>query len=99
MNDLIGFFGPETADAVIGVSGRAFAAWAVKILSGGVAGRVTLRNGTSASATAVTVLEGVASQEVTREVAGGKGLVFPLGLFADLDANVTNYVVLGRIVG
>lgn len=97
-DDLIGFVGPNTADAAIGVSGRAFVVWAVKILSATAAGRVTLRNGTSASDTAITVLEGVANQEVTRDVAGGKGLVFPLGLFVDIDASVTNYVVMGRIL-
>ena len=96
--DRIGYFGPYTADQNVS-SGRAFACYGVKILSGAIAGTVNLRNGTTATDTSIIVLEGTANKQEMLPIVPGKGVVFPSGLFADMDANVTNYVVFGEFVG
>lgn len=81
-----------TADAAISASGVPVIVYGVNMVSGATAGVLILRNGTSASATAVIQVNGVISQGVTKTF-GKDGVVFPSGCFADLDTNVTQYTV------
>lgn len=78
----------HTADSVVGVSGRPIRLWAVNMLSGGTAGQLVLRNGTSDSS-AIWVREvGTVSTGKTVHY-GAMGILFPLGLFYDDDSNFT----------
>ena len=80
-----GSIGPA---AVTGLTPRPIRLFAVCLVSGGSASSLILRDGTSAAATANAQIDGVASQGVTVNFAGG--LRFPNGLFASVDANI-NY--------
>ncbi len=66
---------------------------AVNIVSGGSAGTVTLRNGTTAAGTAVLKFTGTASIGVLVEFA--PGTIFPSGCFIDSDDNITTCTVFG----
>lgn len=79
-------------DAVVGVSGKATRVFAINFLSGGTAGVVILRNGTSASDTVFVTENGVISSGKTVTY-GTTGILFPAGCFLDVDANVTGGVV------
>lgn len=81
-----------TADAVVGGSGVPARVFCVTLVSGGTASTLVLRNGTSASGTAFEQIDGIASQSVTKNYAGG--LFFPLGCFADADANISYATVI-----
>lgn len=79
------------ADSSIGPVGtanvpRPIRLFSVSLVSGASASTLTLRDGTSVSATANEQVDGVASQSITKNYAGG--LRFPNGLFADVDANI-----------
>lgn len=81
-----------TADGAIGPAGtaampRPIRLFSVSLISGASASTLTLRNGVDTSGTAYEQVDGVASQSTTKNYAGG--LRFPLGLFADVDANVS----------
>lgn len=80
-----------TADGAIGPSGKPIRVWNVTWLSGGSAGELVLRNGTSASGTVYVQQNGTASKTATLNFAGG--LRFPGGCFFDKDANVTAALV------
>lgn len=82
----------STADAAVGSSGRAVRIMCMHIISGGVAGVVSLRNGTSASATAYLTETGTVSTGQTYNY-GTQGILFPAGCFIDLDANTTSVLV------
>lgn len=79
-------------DAAIGTSGKPTRVFAVNFLSGGTAGTLTLRNGTSASAPVFVTETGVINTGKTVEY-GTAGVLFPAGCFLDVDANVTAGVV------
>lgn len=76
-----------TADIAVGVAGTPVRVFCVSLISGGSASTLTLRNGISASAAAQEQVDGTASQAVTKNYAGG--MLFPLGCFADVDANIS----------
>lgn len=76
-----------TADAAVLTSGSAVRVFSVNLVSGGSASTLTLKNGTSTSGTAFEQIDGIASQSVTKNYAGG--LLFPAGCFADADANIS----------
>jgi hypothetical protein len=82
-----------TADAVVGTSGAATVCYGISITSDGTAGVVILRNGTTTSGTAVMTLTGTASTTDIFDF-GGVGVLFPDGLFADVDAHTTSSTVL-----
>ena len=79
----------KTADASIGPAGKPVRLFAVNMLSGGTAGILVLRNGTSAD-NAVWVQEtGVINTGKTVEY-GPHGILFPNGCWYDDDSNFTS---------
>lgn len=80
------------ADAAILSSGRAVVIYGVNVVSGGTAGVLVLRNGTTTGDTAVITVTGTINSGVIRSF-GGNGVIFPNGCFADKDANVSSYTV------
>ena len=81
------------ADGVVSASGTPVAIYAVNIVSNGAAiGKVILRNGTSASDTAVISINGSTGIGTLHDF-GGAGLVFPSGCFVDIDANTAQATV------
>lgn len=85
----MGLPGPQqvTADSVVGKSGKPTRVWSVGLISTGTASTLILRNGTSTAGTAWEQIDGVASQSVTKNWAGG--ILFPNGCFADADGNIS----------
>lgn len=81
-----------SADSVIGDSGNPIALYGWSLLSGATAGLVIFRNGTSGSGTEVMRDTGTINEEVQFSL-GGVGVVFPDGLYVDIDANVTGIAV------
>ncbi len=82
----------KTADSIIGTTSRPIRLWAVNMLSGGTAGQLVLRNGSTAS-DAIWVREvGVASTGKTVAY-GQEGILFPLGMFYDDDSNFTGVTI------
>lgn len=79
-------------DAAIGPSGKPIRVFSLNFLSGGTAGVLILRNGTSASDTVFVTENGVISSGKTVEY-GQTGILFPAGCFMDVDANVAGGVV------
>ena len=79
-----------TTDSAIGDSGLPIVLYGYTIESGATASKVIFRNGTSATATEVFNDTGTVNVSVVRNPAGGKGVLFPLGLFVDLDANIVS---------
>jgi len=82
-----------TADSSVGVSGKPFRLFSYSMLSGATAGVVQLRNGTSTSGVIQKQIDGVISKSVDGEFVNG--LLFPLGLFVDVDANVASISING----
>lgn len=80
------------ADAAVLASGRAVVVYGANMVSGGTAGVLVLRDGTSTAGTAVVTLTGTISSGVSFDF-GGNGVVFPNGCFADKDANVSAFTV------
>lgn len=81
-----------TSDVVIGTSGKPTRVFAINFLSGGTAGVILLKNGTSTGGTAYVREDGVISSGKTVQY-GQTGILFPAGCFLDLDANVVSGVV------
>lgn len=81
-----------TSDVVIGTSGKPIRVFALSFVSGGTAGVILLRNGTSTAGTAFVREDGVISSGKTIQY-GQTGILFPAGCFLDLDANVSAGVV------
>jgi len=86
--------GPEVgrvilaAGAVVGISGKPVALYGYTFKSAGTAGVLTFFNGTAATAANVAWDDtGIIS--TTKVVALASGIVFPNGLFASFDANIT----------
>lgn len=82
----------KTSDGVVGISGTPKLVYGMHMISGGTAGNVILRNGTSAGAGAVISMTGTINVGVTMTF-GVEGVVFPAGCFCDVDANVSSVVV------
>jgi len=78
----------KTADSAIGSSGEPIRLFSVNMLSGGTAGQLVLRNGTSASADIWVREVGVANTGKTVSY-GEHGILFPKGCFYDDDTNFT----------
>ena len=79
----------HTADSVVGPSGESIRLWAVTTLSGGTAGQLVLRNGTSDSSTIWVREVGTVNTGKTVPY-GQQGILFPDGLFYDDDSNFTS---------
>jgi hypothetical protein len=82
-----------TTDLAVGTSGKPVTLYTIAITSDGTAGVVILRNGTTTGGTAVVTLTGTASTTVLFSF-GCNGVVFPSGLFADVDAHATSSMVV-----
>lgn len=95
-------FGPEigyqvfTSSSVVGDSGKPQALYAFAVKSGGTAGTVTWFDGTSSLGTAVYDSNGAIS--LTSLFGPAVGQVFPKGLYASFDSNVTRVTVWARQV-
>lgn len=83
-----------TADGDIGVAGRAKVVLGVHVVSGGGAGTVILRNGTSTGDTAVINCVGVPNEG--SYFGFGDGIVFPNGCYYDEDSGVSYALVIYR---
>lgn len=81
-----------TADSIIGPSGKPIRLWAVNMLSGGTAGELVLRNGTTASA-AIWVREQGTANTGKSVSYGQEGILFPNGMFYDDDSNFTGVTI------
>lgn len=81
----------KTADSIIGSSGVKQRVYSISILSGGTAGVVNLRNGTTVSSTIIATITGTANESKIINWAGG--LLFTAGLYYDQDANVTSSTI------
>lgn len=79
-------------DAAIGASGVAVRIFTVHLISDGTATVTSLRNGTSASATAYATETGTASTGKTVNY-GTQGILFPAGCFLDVDAHCIGGIV------
>ena len=84
-----------TADSVIGTTGVPTVLYGWCIVSGGTAGDVIFRNGISTSGGILLEDKGTANEGVPNDL-GGIGVVFPNGLFADIDADVDSLIVYFR---
>ena len=81
-----------TADGLVGASGKRVRVFSIHLVSGATASTTTFKNGTGTGGTAYCQVDGVASQGVTLNFAGG--LSFPDGCFMDTDANISYCVVV-----
>lgn len=82
-----------TADIAVGTSGSAVRVFNMHVISTGGGGAIiSLRNGTSASATAFVTETATVSTGKTFDY-GVKGILFPSGCFCDVDANTTSVLV------
>jgi len=75
-----------TADAAVGVSGSPVRVFTVNLKSGGTAGNIVLRNGTTASGTVYLDFTGTINVGTIYDI-GNEGMLFPGGCFYDHDAN------------
>lgn len=82
----------SATDAAVGPSGKPIRVFSLNFLSGGTAGVLILRNGTSASDTVFVTENGVISSGKTVQY-GQTGIFFPAGCFLDVDANVAGGVI------
>lgn len=81
-----------TADGPVDVSGVPTRIYSIHIISGGTPAVVSLKNGTSSSATAWITETGTASTGATFRY-GTYGALFPNGCFVDVDGNTTSVLV------
>ena len=77
-----------TADGVIGPQGEPIRLFSIHVISGGTAGVVLLRNGTTSAGAIYAKVTGVVNDGLT--VNFGGGMRFPDGLYYDEDANTTS---------
>lgn len=97
-------YGPEigykvlAASGVVGDSGKAQALYGFGFKSGGTAGVLTLFDGTSSVSPSIVVADqtGIISSTVFNSF--GCGVVFPTGLFASFDGNVSRATFFVRQV-
>lgn len=81
-----------TADVAVGTSGNPIRVYSIHLVSSSTASTTTLKNGTTTSGTAYLQVDGIASQGVTINIAGG--MRFPGGCFVDADANISYAIVV-----
>lgn len=81
-----------TADGVVGVAGKPTRLYCVILNSGGTVSVLSLLNGQDASGPQYASLTGTVSTGAVFNFAGG--LRFPLGIFADVDANIASAVFI-----
>lgn len=87
-----------TADAVVLQSGKPVRMYGAQIVSGATAGTVAFRDGAAATATALLTDSGVANTGYMCANIPAEGILFPNGLFVDIDANTTRVIVWAELV-
>jgi hypothetical protein len=88
-----------TADGVIGPSGKPIRVYGISIGSGaGGGGVVEFHNGTSTSGQKYVTASGTASTNVLVANIPAAGLLFPAGLYANVDANTTDVTAWIEVV-
>lgn len=75
----------------IGSSGKPIRVFWVHLISSGTASSAVIKNGTTSSSTTYAQIDGIASQGVTLNFAGGMRL--PSGCVFDADANISSAVI------
>lgn len=81
-----------TSSGVVGASGKPTKVYCVHVVSGGTAGNVTLKDGTTTSGTATDAFLGTINTGSTFELPA-QGLRFVNGCYASFDANVSRCVI------
>lgn len=84
-----------TVDGVVGASARPIRVYGISILSGGTGAVVQFYNGTSASGNIMLTATGTANKAVMVPDIPAEGLLFPAGLFVDVDGNTTQVNIWG----
>lgn len=96
--------GPEpgykilAASGVVGDSGKPQAVYGYAFKSGGTAGVVTFFNGSTGAAPSTAVFDDSGIISLSKVVGLGAGIVFPSGVYASFDGNVTTLTVFCRQV-
>jgi hypothetical protein len=89
-----------TSDSVVGISGKGFRVFGASITSGAGGGAVVaFKNGTSTAGTTYFQGTGTASKAVLIANIPKEGLLFPGGLFVDVDANTDAVAIMGQVEG
>ena len=89
----------RSTDGVLGLSGKAIRVYAICIDStAGGASVVAFHNGTSASDTKFLTGTGTVSKAVLVPDIPASGLLFPSGLYVDVDGNTNNVTVWLEVV-
>ena len=85
----------KTADGVVGTSGKPVRIYALHILSGGTAGEVKLKSGTSSSGTIYVQELCTVVSTGNKFVYGEHGVLFPSGCYYEevTDANVVSTAI------
>lgn len=89
------YFKRISADAAIGDAGKAVDVVGYTILSGGTAGTLTFRNGTSASAP-IAWVDTATTVSVEKSIALACPVRLDQGCFVDIDTNVTSATIFYR---
>lgn len=79
-------------DAIVGASGKPVRVFYVEAISDSTATTVILRNGTTTGGTVFSQIDGTISKSASRYY-GTHGLLFPNGLFADVDAHTASLTI------
>lgn len=79
-------FVSNQTDIAIGPVGRPIRVYDAYVVSGGTAATVKLWNGTSAAGNFVQI-DGIINKSSVLPISSTQGILFPLGCFADVDAN------------
>lgn len=87
-----------TADDVLIRSGKPVRLYGASITSGATGGVVAFRNGTAATDTLILEGQGTPNQTVNVPDIPEEGVLFPAGLFVDVDANATAVVCFAELV-
>lgn len=85
-------FVTNQTDIAIGPAGRPIRVYDAYCVSGGTAAVVKLYNGTSAAGSFVQI-DGIINKSSVLPVSSTQGILFPLGCFADVDANTVSLCV------
>jgi hypothetical protein len=78
-----------TSDGVVGTSGKATRVYGISILSGGTGAVVAFYNATSATGNQLLTGTGTANKAVMVPDIPAEGILFPAGLYVDVDTNTT----------
>lgn len=87
----------NTSDFAVVAAGQPVTIYEVVFVSGGTAGTLNIRHGSTSSDTvAAKALGKISGSEIVR--LGSNGIFFPNGCFIDFDANITNAAVAYEVL-